>query len=956
MRNSVVVPVRFSVASPSPGDFFIAFDVSDAEPRPTSLPTRLPLSPLGAGRYSASQTIRGSVGQCLFFQFIYPGSNPSRIGQYSLLKSLPEPVLISDIDETPSRPQVIFRFKLNYHTFYGQMIRVVGSLPGLGHWHVANGFALNHSGSTKRDPATGSFTDPNYNWQGDLVLPRVPDCISYRYVVANECAEPLLEPGGVRLLAFSHGDHSTLSEFNDLWRLNDMVQTVFTKRLFEGTLFQEKNLSPPVIGAPIENSIRCVFCAHCGMVGRVRNLVVVGSIPELGQWNPARGLHLEPAADLQWSAQVSIPRDHFPFEFKVVAVGGADSLVWETGENRKASLSSISQTQTVTIDCWHLSFTDLSFHSAGVQIDVNAFDSFDFGDLAAVIEWSKRVGFTAIHLVGIFDNSGMSPRFERLPVSAFAINPILADLTAFGFAKSGAPRAAVLEQKLAILRGAWDNRRPEEAAAVAKFRAEVPDLDWLTVYERVCYGRSKGVDYLDEVDREYAGFVDFVQFYCYRCLRRAIDAAKGAQIAIAIDVPFALSERSGEAFGHRELFLMDYKLGVEPSMENPIGEILPAYPYSYETAVEFFRARISYFSGLFTILRLESTIRYFRQWIVPRDAVRAVFGQFKPSVNLSYAELEISGLWDIDRYTQAFITRADIAKIFGDDAGRIADFFFTASARDLAFKAEFATERLLVSAELPPDAAALRDRYLDELLRLQAEVLLIRASDSEYRPRPVLSVAPHAAPGAQSFSFAGLPSYHQSPFLRLEEEFMGSRQRCVWTANARSVLATIVSACDATFFSDASGRWGDLCNETLQSVDIMPLRVQLEGGGGARFDDIRGYPYLSVASPQRDLRVPLRVLWGKEREQAGRLWREEFWESGDPPPEFNDVVANAIIKQHCWCGSMWVMFPIDLLVGASQYIVHSDNLEYGALDLERFFADERSVAEIGKLLAQAKRK
>jgi hypothetical protein len=283
--------------------------------------------------------------------------------------------------------------------------------------------------------------------------------------------------------------------------------------------------------------------------------------------------------------------------------------------------------------------------------------------------------------------------------------------------------------------------------------------------------------------------------------------------------------------------------------------------------------------------------------------------------------------------------------------------FFTPCARELAFKPEFSTEQALVSAELPPDAAALRDKYVNDLLWLLAEVLLIRANDSgEYRPRPVLASAPHATFRGDSLSFAGLPSYHQSPFRRLAEEFMSSRQRCLWTANARARLSAIVSACDATFFSDASGKWGDLCNETLQAVHIMPFRVQLEGGGTSRFDDIRGYPYLSVASPQRDLSIPLRVFWQREKEQVMKLWKEEFWEMGDPPDEFTDDIALRIVKQHCWCGSMWIMFPIDSLVGASRHIVESDQLEYGSLNLGEFFADEESARQIGSLLGQAKRK
>jgi 4-alpha-glucanotransferase len=275
-----------------------------------------------------------------------------------------------------------------------------------------------------------------------------------------------------------------------------------------------------------------------------------------------------------------------------------------------------------------------------------------------------------------------------------------------------------------------------------------------------------------------------------------------------------------------------------------------------------------------------------------------------------------------------------------------------------SFKPEFATERSLCETELSEEDDTLRSRYRDELLRLLAEVLLIKVSETDYRPRPLFAIAASTRDiGEKSFSFGDLPSYQQSPFVRLEEEYRNNKQRVLWISKAREILSEVTRGSrDATFFSDASGSNIELCGETLKGVVIMPLRVQIEGRNDALFDDIRGYPYLSVASPQRDCSIPLRVLGEEGRIDRQKLWHDEFWENGEAPEDYSDEVAECVMQQHCWSGSVWIMFPIDCLIGAKKYIVASDHLKYGKLDLKKFFGDQEVEKSIRDVLDRTKRR
>lgn len=928
----------------------------------------------GLHDFEADTTITAEQEKKVFFMFsstFQDGSTCNSDPQnYTITHSKPDPILISDAYRGGTNKTMTLRFKINYHTFYGQNLCIVGSLPELGCWDLRKGLKLTHSGSHSKSIANGLFSDSGYNWQMDLVLPQVPVTFSYKYAVVNDGTDPFLEPGGPRVLAFDSEMNSTFFEFDDVWRWNEFAQSLFAKRLFDETLFIRKQVGiPKIFSNTSQGNVCCVFCAHCAAVGRARSLFVVGSIPALGQWNPAKGTELKPTADLQWSTCVIIPKEHFPFEFKFVAVGGASSVVWETHENRNATISNWQPSDcgsVVTIDSWHLSFANLSFHGAGVFVDLNQCSifnetgqpvGFDFSVVAKIADWSAKVGLAAIHFIGLLDTTAMfQANHSELPVSGFALNPIFVDLsTLLVKTELTSYDSDMLSVKLAALRSVWSQNRQRFEVRVQNFRKD--NKFWLEDYEKLCYGRGAKLE--DPVDPEFALFVDFVQYICFQQLAMNIAYARDQNIAVGIDITFALSEQSVEAFAQPDLFLKDYYLGTPPTPTNPIGKILPAYPYNFQNATEWFRKRVAHFGNIFPIVRLESTIQFFRQWIVPREtSIRAVFGHFEPSVNISYAELETSGIWELERYTQPYIKPTHLIQLFGPDAQLVQNVFFEyRSDGSIQFRQQFSNEKALMESKLNPHDAALREKYKYQLLRLIGEVLLIKAGDNEYRPRPQLALAATENGNEKSYSFTDLPMYHQNTFVRLDEEFWASKQKCIWSFNGRSILQKLTNTTDAIILSDAAGSDGEVCDEVLQAVGVLPLRVQMEGRTpNAEFDDIRSYPYLSVASPQRDLSIPMRYMWENGQIASRRLWEEEFWESGQPPEQYTDEVAKNIMKQHCWSGSMWVMFPIDSLYGASNHIKQIEGSRFGILDLDEFFIDKAASEQIASILELTKRK
>jgi hypothetical protein len=75
---------------------------------------------------------------------------------------------------------------------------------------------------------------------------------------------------------------------------------------------------------------------------------------------------------------------------------------------------------------------------------------------------------------------------------------------------------------------------------------------------------------------------------------------------------------------------------------------------------------------------------------------------------------------------------------------------------------------------------------------------------------------------------------------------------------------------------------------------------------------------------------------------------------GQAPIEYNDAVATEMMKLHCWSGSMWVIFPLDSLVGVNRYVAEVG--ERLTIDIRHLFEDEEIGQQISAVLESSKRK
>ncbi|WTI30849.1 hypothetical protein OHA67_09025 [Streptomyces jietaisiensis] len=71
------------------------------------------------------------------------------------------------------------------------------------------------------------------------------------------------------------------------------------------------------------------------------NVYVVGSLPSLGNWNPADAIPLSSASYPAWSKLVIVPRST-AFTYKYLKKDPSGNVTWESGTNRAFTTGSSS--------------------------------------------------------------------------------------------------------------------------------------------------------------------------------------------------------------------------------------------------------------------------------------------------------------------------------------------------------------------------------------------------------------------------------------------------------------------------------------------------------------------------------------------------------------------------------------------------------------------------------------
>jgi len=642
-----------------------------------------------------------------------------------------------------------------------------------------------------------------------------------------------------------------------------------------------------------------------------QSVVVCGSAPELGSWDPMHSPGMARTGIPLWSVAVpaSLPA---ATEFKFVIVSG-DDVIWEEGPNRTLAVPG------------PLEFRGLPrWRAAGVAVPVfslrsdDDFGCGDFEDLRLLVDWAARTGQQMIQILPVNDTTLTRTRSDSYPysaISSFALHPLYLRPQLLGLPADDAERSrferlreelnasptvdypAVVAAKEAYARLIY---KEQGAAVIASrgfcdFLAE--NAGWLLPYCAFCVLRDAGrsepyspglvaqLALADEGGNFF--FYAWLQYQLHCQLLSACRYARSRGVAVKGDIPIGVSPASVDAWQHPELFNLDSSAGAPPDAFATDGQNwgFPTYNWSRMAADGFawWKSRLSAMARYFDAFRIDHVLGFFRIWEIPAGVSSGLLGHFSPALPLGPAEME-----------EAFGFRFEPWMAVGSP-GSQTDCLFVADPRGPGL----------------------------------------------YHPR----ISGYEAP-----AFARLEPEQQRAYRQLHEDFFYHRHDDFWRRSAMSKLPALVNATPMLACAEDLGMIPGCVPGVLADLNIAALEVQrMPKLFGVDLADPAAYAWLNVATTSTHDMPPLR-LW---LEQAGR----------DASPR----ACEAFVAAHMSSPAMLAVLPLqDWLsidgglrrpdAAAEQINIPADPAHYWRyrmhLTLEKLVNDDALRAKLVKLTAE----
>lgn len=550
-------------------------------------------------------------------------------------------------------------------------------------------------------------------------------------------------------------------------------------------------------------------------------IVVCGSAPELGSWNPMAAPAMSRAGIPMWTFRPSTSLSA-ETEFKFVIRRG-DEVIWEEGENR--SVKSPGELDFRGMRHWR---------AAGVAVPVfslrsdDDFGCGDFADLRLLVDWAAATGQQIIQILPINDTTMTRTQADSYPysaISSFAIHPLYLRPALLGELQIEADRQR-FEEIRRRLNECPDVDYPAVVAAKEEYAriiykecgvdtlrsAEFADFvgnnaAWLLPYCAYCVLRDNGelrpyspglvADVLLN-SRSEALFYAWLQYHLHIQLQSACSYARSRGVSLKGDIPIGVSAGSVDAWQHPELFNLDCAAGAPPDAFARDGQNwgFPTYNWSRMAADDFawWRARLTHMAQYFDAYRIDHVLGFFRIWEIPAGVSSGLLGHFSPALPLSPDEMESQFGFRFEPWMTKPLAGDQTDVLFVDDP------------------------------------------------RLEGR----------FHPRIM---------GYETPCFARLSPDMQDAFRRLHEEFFYRRHNDFWRESAMSKLPALVNATGMLVCAEDLGMIPACVPGVLDSERILALEVQrMPKQYGVELAEPAHYGRLNVATTSTHDMEPLR-LW-----------------------------------------------------------------------------------------------
>lgn len=381
------------------------------------------------------------------------------------------------------------------------------------------------------------------------------------------------------------------------------------------------------------------FRCEAPSISQEHTLAIIGNIDELGAWDPAHAVIMQPTELPYWQVSIGCDTLHYPIYYKFVLLDAQTHafVAWEDRPNRYFEPSAFNPDDCMLIDGLYFANPLHNWSGIGMSIDLNALRSFDgagigeFTDLPKLIDWAKYVGMKVLCLQPVND-CGPTRETQRV-VSGFAL-----DIRYLSPEKAGLltddeklkqyrhkrdifntqPRVRLSE--IIALKGQYmadlftqEGQITMEGAAYRLFWQD--NKSWLEPYSEYMSKRSVAEEGCDEVLLPAAYFC-FVQFHLAQQLKAVRDYARQQGILLMGTTPSGHFRQSADV----EIYHQFFDLGLRKARshiarDRQHRQVHPTYNWfalennNYEWLSERLQTMSQYFDACYTDNMLGDELR-----------------------------------------------------------------------------------------------------------------------------------------------------------------------------------------------------------------------------------------------------------------------------------------------------------------------------------------------------------
>ncbi|WPT12628.1 4-alpha-glucanotransferase DPE2 [Picochlorum sp. SENEW3] len=507
--------------------------------------------------------------------------------------------------------------------------------------------------------------------------------------------------------------------------------------------------------------------------------------------------------------------------------------------------------------------------------------------------------------------------------------------------------------KMKMARMIFEEFGKEDMASDAYMEFASSNSQWLIPYAVFCFLRDmfqtsehwkwgkfskptpEMLDHLASPEQEWHGTI---KFYCYLQFKLHTQLLHSSQklremgIVLKGDLPIGVDKRSVDTWMHPTLFRMHTSTGAPPDYFDPGGQNWGFPTYNWECMAKdgyaWWRRRLSHMAQYFQAYRIDHILGFFRIWELPANAKSGLLGRFRPSLHYSREDLEIQGLWDIDRLAEPYVTDALLHELLDDPEleEEVKERFFQPSPGNrYRFKEKYASEIFIWSLRsrpgIPDHTAVDTERVRSVLLTLCQNVCLVRDHDNpdhHFFPRFNLT---------HTTSYDHLEDPHWKHVLKEmhDDSFYGSRSDSMWRHQAYKTLPMMQHATDMLVCGEDLGMIPPCVHPVMEDLGIIGLRIQrMPSQYGAEFGNTGKYGYMTVASPSSHDTTNFRAWF---EENAGR--RTRYCETilgmhNKTSTTCTPDIVRDVVKQHLFSPSILSIFSIQDIIAMSHVLPQRD--------------------------------